>query len=447
MEYDVIIVGSGPAGMFAAKKLAENGKKVLILEKGKDLDKRTSKDLMCGVGGTGTFSDGKLHFTPVLSHKKILDLCGKEKYERIVKEVDETFTKFGVDSEYYPKDMDKVNELVNECRKHGIMLYVRKTRHVGSDRLPQVIRNFYDYLLSQGVDLQTETTVKDIIVENGEVKGVVTDKGEFHGKNVILCPGRLGARWLQELANKYGLDYKYEKIEVGVRVEFPASVLKRFSDEMYETVFSLRTPTFDDVVRTFCPCPNGRVAIEEYRYNDSTLVCVNGYSTSKHDSPNSNFALVTEINLTEPLENTIVYGKTIGLLANTIGGGKPIIQRYYDLKHGRRSTWERINRSYITPTLKDVVPGDISMALPHRVVVDIMEGIEMLSRVLPGLNSGDTLLYAPEIKLRSSRIDTDQNLQTKIKGLYVAGDGAGISGNIVGAASSGIIAAEGILSK
>ena len=183
------------------------------------------------------------------------------------------------------------------------------------------------------------------------------------------------------------------------------------------------------------------VAIEDYE----GFVCVNGHSNSDHNSENSNFAFVTEIQLTKPVENTTKYAKSIAKLANTIGGGKPILQRLADLRAGRRSTWDRIKKSYVQPSLKDVVPGDISMAFPHRVVTNIIEGLRMLDKVLPGLNSGNTLLYAPEIKLRSSKIKTSKHLETKIKGLYVAGDAAGVSGNIVGAAATGIIAATGIL--
>jgi hypothetical protein len=210
---------------------------------------------------------------------------------------------------------------------------------------------------------------------------------------------------------------------------------------MYESVFSMRTPTYDDLVRTFCPCPKGHVAIENYE----GFVCVNGYSNSNHDSKNSNFALVTEIKLTEPLENTRAYANFIALGATLLGGGKPIIQRLKDLKLGRRSTPKRISRAHILPTLKEAVPGDIGMALPYRTVKNILEGIEMLNKVLPGLNGDSTFLYAPEVKFRSSKLATTKNLETSVKNLYVAGDAAGVSGNIVGAAITGVIAARGVM--
>ncbi|MBN2095407.1 MAG: NAD(P)/FAD-dependent oxidoreductase [Candidatus Aenigmarchaeota archaeon] len=449
-----IIVGAGPAGLFAAHELA--GKcEVILIDKGKStLERRCPMsseksckncqpcNIMCGVGGSGTYSDGKLHYTPVLSHEKILDIYGPEEYEKLMEEVDEIFTKYGVDAEYYPKDMKKVQDLVEKCKKNSIHLFVRRIRHVGSDKLPKVIGSFEEALRKKGVKIKTGCYVEDLIIENGMLKGVVCSGEKIYGDYVILAPGRYNASWMQGIAKKYGLGYTYEKVEVGVRVEFPSEVMKEYSDEMYEAVFLLRTPTFDDVMRTFCPCPNGKVAMETYE----GFVCVNGHSNSSHDSPNSNFAFVTEIQLTEPVENTILYAKSIAKLANTIGGGKPILQRLADLRSGRRSTWERIKKSYVRPSLKAVIPGDISMAFPHRVVTNIIEGLERLNRVMPGINSGNTLLYAPEIKLRSSKIKTDGHLETCLSGLYVAGDGAGVSGNIVGAAATGIIAARGILS-
>lgn len=441
-QYDVIIVGSGPAGLFAAYELSNNSeKKILLLEKGKSIFKRSRLEVMCGVGGAGTFSDGKLHFTPVLSHEKMLHLYTAEEYQKIINYVDELFTKFGVDAEYFPKDLIKVNEFVDRCKKNSIHLYVRKTRHVGSDKLPEVIKRFEKYLLDNQIEIRTETLVDDILIEDKKCVGIISQGNKIYSDKVILAPGRFNAPWMQEVSKKYGLNYGYDKVEVGVRVEFPEGIMREFSDQMYETIFLMHTPTYDDVMRTFCPCPKGEVSIEDYE----GFVCVNGHSNSIHDSVNSNFAFVTEIKLTEPVENTTQYAKSIAQLANTIGGGKPIIQRLLDLQKGRRSTWDRINKSYVHPTLKEVIPGDISMAFPHRIVTNILEGLIMLDNVMPGINAGSTLLYAPEIKLRSSKIKTDKNLQTEIQNLYVAGDGAGVAGNIVGAAATGIIAAQGIL--
>lgn len=443
--YDAIIVGAGPAGLFASYELiTKNPKlKVCLIEKGKKVSERTRKDVMEGVGGAGTYSDGKLHCTPVLSHSKMLSLYSPEDYQEVVDFVDGVFTKFGVPEDYYPKNMEEVQQLVDMCKKNSVHLYVRKTRHVGSDKLPGIIKRFEDFLIKQGVEIKTGTTATDIIIKKGKCTGVKTGIKQISGKAVLLAPGRTKARWLQQIAEKNNLQKEYQKVEVGVRVEFPEGVMRKYSDLMYETIFYLHTPTFDDPMRTFCPCPKGLVAIEDY----GKFVCVNGHSNSTHLSENSNFAFVAEITLTEPVENTISYAKSIAVLATRLGGGKPLIQRLADLKTGRRSTWERINKSYVKPTLKDVTPGDIAMALPFRTVTDILEGLEMLDKVMPGINSGSTLLYAPEVKLRSSKIKTDRHLETQMPNLFVAGDAAGVSGNIVGAAATGVIAARGILKK
>lgn len=454
MDYDVIIVGAGPAGLFAAyelikqaksqTRLRDKGPKILLIDKGKSIKIREPQEVMCGIGGAGTFSDGKLHFTPVLSHEMMLHLYNVHEYQAVIDYVDRIFTDFGVDAEYFPKNAAEVGQLVEEARKNGLNLYVRKIRHVGSDKLPKVISNFETYLEQNGIEIMTECEVKNIIVENGQCTGVITNNDKhISAKYVLLAPGRINTPWLQEIAKLYDIGYTYEKVEIGVRVEFPEAIMKRHADLMYEAIFVIRTPTFDDVVRSFCPCPKGMVAIEQY--ND--FVCVNGHSNSNHNSENSNFAFLSEVKLTEPVENTTAYAKQIGRLATTIGGGKPIIQRLSDLRRGRRSTWNRINKSYVNPSLKDAVPGDIAMALPHRIVTNILEGLEILDRVMPGINSGHTLLYAPELKFRSSKIKTTRGLETSIKNLFVAGDAAGLSGNIVGAAATGVIAAKGIIEK
>jgi len=443
-KFDVIIVGAGPAGLFAAYELIRNRPtlNICILEIGNLIRNRGREEVMSGVGGAGTFSDGKLHYTPVLSHEKMFHLYQADEYQKYLDAVELIFSQFGVRAEYYPRNLEEAKTLADNARKKGIKLFIRKAQHVGSDKLPAVIKNFEDFLLSHNVTIKDKSEVTELLIENGRIQGVRLNTGEgLFAHKVIVAPGRIRAHWLQQISEKLNLSYTYEKVEVGVRVEFAEAVLKKHAELMYETVFMMRTPTFDDVVRTFCPCPKGHVAAEHY----DDFVCVNGHSNSNHNSENSNFAFVSEVSLTEPVENTIAYAKSIAKLASTIGGGKPILQRLTDLQKGRRSNWERIDKSFVLPSLRDVTPGDISMALPHRIVKNIMEGLEMLDAVLPGINSGHTLLYAPEIKLRSSKIQTDKNLQTEIKGLYVAGDGAGVSGNITGAAATGIIAAEGIL--
>ncbi len=271
---------------------------------------------------------------------------------------------------------------------------------------------------------------------------MVTDKGKkIYANKVLLAPGRVNARWLQKLADDYNIKYIYDKVEVGVRVEFPSSIMRRQAQTLYETVYRVRTKTYQDIVRTFCSCPNGMVSIEKY----DSYVCVNGHSNSDHDSKNSNFAFLCEVNLKEPLENSIAYAKSVAELTSLLGGGKPLLQTLYDLKDGRRSTWSRLEKSFVEPSLQDVVPGDISMGLPHRIVLNIIEGLEILDNVMPGINSGSTLLYAPEVKFRSSKIETNKKLESSIKGLFVAGDAAGLSGSITGAAVTGVMAARGMV--
>lgn len=445
-KFDVVIVGAGPAGLFAAYELVTKkpGLEVCIIEKGKLVQDRTNKDIMNGVGGSGTFSDGKLHVTPVLSHETMLGLVGLSEYQRVVENVDRLFTVHGAPENYFPKDEDQdvVRRLVDEALIQGMKLVPRKVRHVGSDKLPKVMQSFQDFLLEQGVVFRANCFIERIYEIGGKCKGVVTSDGDIIlGDNVLLAPGRPGATWLQRLAKHFNLGQSYEKVLIGVRVEFPEVIMRKYADVMYEAIFLMRTPTHDDLVRTFCPCPGGRVATEEY----DGFVGVNGHSSSKHDSGNSNFAFLTEVQLDAPIENTTLYAEAMARMATTLGGGKPVLQRLADLKAGRRSTWERIKKSNLYPTLENVTPGDIAMALSGRIVTNLLEGLEILEKVMPGINDGSTFLYAPELKTRSSRISTNADLMTNMSGLFMAGDGAGVSGNIIGAAATGVIAARGIL--
>lgn len=443
-EYDIIVVGAGPAGIFACLELIKLNKKlkIALIEKGDRIENRKGADVMFGFGGAGTYSDGKLHYSPVLSHERVLHLIEVNKYQEILDEVDQIFMDNGVDSEEYPKGNKEIEKLIEEAQIHDIELVVRRIKHVGTDKLKNIISKFQTYLETKGIDIITNTQIDDVIIKNKVVIGVKTSDGkEIFGNKALVAPGRGMAEWFQKLCNKHKVEYIYDMVEVGVRVEFPSYVMRRHAEILYEIAFKIRTKTYDDIIRTFCPNPNGFVAIERY----DNFICVNGYSNSDHSSKNSNFAFLSEVHLTEPVENSMLYAKSIAELATTIGGGKPVLQRLADLKKGRRTTESRLKKSLVIPTLNEYTPGDISMALPHRVVTNILEGLEIMENVMPGINAGSTLLYAPEVKFRSSKIKTDVRMETSIKNLFVAGDASGMAGSITGAAATGIMAARGMV--
>jgi hypothetical protein len=258
-----------------------------------------------------------------------------------------------------------------------------------------------------------------------------------------LAPGRSANQWLADQVEGLGAALDYQPIEVGVRVEVPAEVLHSVCEIIYDPPIFFFSHSYDDQLRTFCTNPNGFVTREPYKQ----FVYVNGHAYKNRHSVNSKFALLNKIGLSEPITNTIAYGESIAKLANTIGGGLPLLQRLSDFRRFRRSTWGRLSKSYVVPTLSEVTPGDIAMALPSRVVVNLTEGLDRLDALIPGIGADSTLLYAPEVKFHSCRPKTDANLETQIENVFVAGDGAGVSGNIVGAAATGVIAARRILRK
>ncbi len=300
-----------------------------------------------------------------------------------------------------------------------------------------------DYIKSRGVVFHTSEEVKDVIVENMRVTGVVTNHGSYRAGKVILAPGRVGANWIGSLAQKYDINLKQRGIEVGVRVEVHNDIMQDLCNVIYDPTFFIQTSKYDDQTRTFCTNQGGFVTKENY----SRFVCVNGHAFRHRKSENTNFAFLSKVVLTEPVTDNQAYGEAIGSLASLIGGGKPILQRFGDLKRGRRSTWNRIKKGYIEPSLIDVVCGDIAMALPERILTNIFEGLDKLNLVIPGVSNDETLLYAPEIKFFATQLETTGNLETKIKGMYVAGDGPGVAGNIVSASATGLIPAKDIVSQ
>ncbi|MBA3009591.1 MAG: FAD-dependent oxidoreductase [Proteobacteria bacterium] len=455
MIYDVIIVGGGPAGLFAAYHLKEHSNlSVLLIEKGKDSLKRKCPNhnlqkcvqcdpcnILAGIGGAGLYSDGKLNFIPRLGKTDLTQFMPLNSAQQLIDETEEIFTRFKMDGPVYPTNMDAAKQIRKEAKRFGIDLLLIKQKHLGSDNLPGYITQMADHIKSKGLEIRTEEEVIDIVEQDGRIKGVLTDKGEYRAANVILAPGRIGANWVASVAQKHGINLSQRGIEVGVRVEVHNDIMDDLCNVIYDPTFFIQTDTYDDQTRTFCTNQGGFISLENYK----NFVCVNGHAYSGKKSSNTNFAFLSKVVLTEPVTDNQAYGESIGRLATIIGGGKPILQRFGDLKRGRRSTWNRIRKGYIEPTMTNVVCGDIAMALPERILSNLIEGLERLNRVVPGVSNDETLLYAPEIKFFATQIETNNFLETKIKGMYVAGDGPGVAGNIVSAAATGLIPAKRII--
>lgn len=423
----VVIVGAGPGGLFAANELAATFK-VTLLERGNY------------VGGAGLHSDGKLNFHPRIGGD-LTEFLSEEEAWDLVFHIRKIFSSLGVEMDEY--DDAGMQSLETRAAKVGIKFIKIIQSHIGSDRLPNVMKSLQGRLEEKGVDILLRTRATGLTVERSKVTTVETDKGFHSADKVLLAPGRTGFGWLTRLMKDFEISLNFNPIDVGLRVEVPNEVINDIVHGYgsWDPKFHIYTPSYDDFVRTFCVCPKGFVVREEY---EDGLFGVNGHSMRSRVSPNTNFALLTRVRLTEPLENTTEYGRRIAQLANTLGGRRPLLQRLGDLRGYKRSTWERIERSYIEPTMIEATPGDISMAYPRRILRDLLEGLNMLDKVIPGVNSDSTLIYAPEIKFYAMRIQTDKHLRTAIPNLFVAGDGAGVSRGIVGAAATGLIAAKGI---
>ena len=463
MKYDVIIIGAGPAGLFSAYELISKNKdlKIAVLDKGFRVKNRTCPmnklgipcqncnpcAILAGYGGAGPFSDGKLNFISRLGKSDLTKYMPESVADKLIDETEEIFNKFKMDAEVYPSNMDEANEIKKKVAIAGAKLLVIKQKHLGSDHLPEYIDGICDYLEENGVTLLDRADVTDIKTINQDEHEVTYTNGKkdtiISGKNIIVAPGRTGAKWIQELADKYQIPYLSQSIEIGVRVEVRKEIMQEITDVIYDPTIFIKTNTYGDEIRTFCTNPGGFVAKENY-YG---FICVNGHALKEIKSNNTNFAFISKVNLTEPVTNTRLYGESIARIANVLGDGKPIIQSLKDLKNGRRSEWHRINKGFIEPTLKDCVAGDLALVLPHRIISNILEGLETLDKIIPGVANDDTLLYGPEIKFFSNEIETDNNFKLENDNIYFVGDGAGKAGNIVTAAATGLVAARDILKK
>ena len=463
MIYDVIIVGAGPAGLFAAYELINQNKnlKILLLDRGKFANHRVCPmnkfgtkckncnpcGILSGFGGAGTFSDGKLNFVPKLGKSDLFKYMTEEEADKLLEDTENIFNKFKMDSNIYPSNMDEALKIKKESAKNGAKLLIIKQKHLGSDKLPEYIDDFTNYLKNKNVYLLENIDITDILEDGLNLK-VIGKNGiknvNYIAKKVIVAPGRTGAKWVQDFADKHKIPYLSQSIEVGVRVEVRKEILEDLCNVIYDPSIFIKTKTYGDEIRTFCTNPGGFVTKENY-YG---YICVNGHALKETKTNNSNFAFITKINLTEPVTNTREYGECIAKIANCLGDGKPIIQILGDLKKYRRTRQNRLEKSYITPTLKDVVAGDLALVMPQRIITNILDGLETLDKIIPGVNNDETLLYGPEIKFFSNEIETNNNFSLlKNENIYFIGDGAGKAGNIVIAAATGLVAARDIINR
>lgn len=455
-DYDVVIVGAGPAGLFAAHELMLSGLTVVVIEAGRDISERICPmsdvvncrhchpcSILRGVGGSGAYSDGTLNLHPDIGGT-LSEFTGDQNSAwRLVDDVDRIFLKYGApDTVSSPQAME-IESLKRKAASAGARFIDIRQRHIGSDNSIALIAELRKDLESKGIHFILNTEVSDIIIHNGICEGVLLKDGrQVLSRYTLLAPGRVGCDWVNELVNRYSIAYSFSGVDIGVRVEVPSIIMDPVTRINHDPKFHIRTKRYDDSIRTFCTNEHGFVVKEEYE----GFVATNGHSMHTKQSENTNFAFLVHVELTQPMENTIRYARSVAKLATTIGGGKPVLQRMGDLRRGRRSTEQRIKRNTVVNTLKDVTPGDISMAMPHRIVMDIIEGLEVLNEIIPGVDSDSTLLYAPEVKFYSIKLQVDRCMQTSIGNLFAAGDGAGLSRDLVNSAATGVLAARGIMS-
>ena len=451
-KYDVIIVGAGPGGIFSAYELVQKAPnlKVAVFEAGHALEKRhcpidgdkikscincKSCSIMSGFGGAGAFSDGKYNITNDFGGT-LYEYVGKQKATELMKYVDEINMQYGGEgTKMYSTAGTHFKKL---CLQNKLNLLDASVRHLGTDINYVVLENLYAFLKDK-VDFYFDTLVNRV-ERQGEAYRVCCDDADYDCAKCIISVGRSGSKWMEKVCENLDITTKSNRVDIGVRVELPAVIFSHLTDELYESKIVYRTEKFEDKVRTFCMNPNGIVVNE----NTNGIVTVNGhsYEDPAKQTENTNFALLVEKHFSEPFKDSNGYGESIARLSNMLGGGV-LVQRFGDLIRGRRSTPARIAESFLTPTLS-AEPGDLSLVLPKRILDGIIEMIYALDKIAPGTANDDTLLYGVEVKFYNMEVKLDEHLETKHKGLYVIGDGSGVTHSLSHASASGVFVAREI---
>ena len=474
-KFDLIVIGMGPSSIFLAYELIQkhNAKSVLLIEEGKRVEERfcpierTGKCIHCkpfcnitsGFSGAGAFSDGKLSLyneedDDIYVGGNLHEYLGVEKTKRLIDYADDIYLKFGADKKLEGTEhKDEIKRIYDKAKKEGINLINIPIRHLGTEKSHEIYKKIEKYLEDNGINMMFRTIVDDLIVEENKVIGVKVKKVDkvdedvelenIYADKVVLAVGRKGANWLTDLCDKHHISTRPGTVDIGIRYELPDSVMKKVNDYMYEGKFIGRPEPFRDKVRTFCQNPSGFVANEVY---DNDLTLVNGHSYKDKKSTNTNLAILVSHNFTYPFNKPIDYGRNVAKNLNELGDGNIVVQRLGDIYRGKR-TWENeLKENSVVPTLKTAVPGDITFALGYRTMTDILRFIRSLDKVIEGFANPDNLLYGPEIKFYSNKVDIDNHFETSMKNLYCIGDGGGMTRGLMMASCSGIELAR-ILSK
>ena len=452
MNYNVIIIGAGPGGIFSAYELSKLAPslKIAVFEAGHALAKRKcpidgvkiktcieckSCSIMSGFGGAGAFSDGKYNITNDFGGT-LYEYIGKQKAIDLMKYVDEINMLYGGEgTKLYSTAGSKFKKI---CMQNDLHLLDASVRHLGTDINYVVLENIYNHL-SDKVDFFFDTPVDHIVREDGGYRISCGNK-EYTAEKCIVSVGRSGSKWMEKICHEMDIPTESSRVDIGVRVELPAEVFSHLTDELYESKIVYRTPKYGDKVRTFCMNPRGAVVNE----NTNGIITVNGHSyedPAKHTN-NTNFALLVAKHFSEPFRDSNGYGESIARLSNMLGGGV-IVQRFGDLIRGQRSTKQRIQESFVTPTL-NATPGDLSLVLPKRILDGIIEMVYALDKIAPGTANDDTLLYGVEVKFYNMEVKVNEHLETKYEGLYIIGDGSGITHSLSHASASGVFVARQI---